>query len=353
MVPGGPRLQIFDVAEVAARVEAAGKPDWLIEGLWPADAHGVLGATYKAGKSWAVDDLAVSCVTGTPWLGHFPTLRGACVMFLGEGGDRATLRRLDAIAEGRGLTRGELTGLRLCFAVPRLLSDPDLREVAAELERGPRVVILDPLYLAAAGARGADLYAMGEALGRIQQLCQAAHAGLVITTHWNQTGEGTGAARFTGAGPSAWGRVLGSGAVEQDHTDGDGASTVLVRWEFTGGEILGTAFRMRRRVWADDRADLASPMHYDVEVSDAELELPPGAAGLTFTQQRVLDTLGTDPSTDAVTVRDIGDAVAHDGRGYPLQARTIQKALNALADKGLADGESGEKPTDAARWWRL
>jgi len=64
-------LAISTYGEVAARVAAAGEPRWLIQGLWPADAYGVLAAQEKAGKTWAALDLAVSVATGQPWLDHF------------------------------------------------------------------------------------------------------------------------------------------------------------------------------------------------------------------------------------------------------------------------------------------
>jgi Fe2+ or Zn2+ uptake regulation protein len=46
-------LAVSSYGEVAARVAAAGEPRWLIQGLWPADAYGVLAAKAKAGKTWA------------------------------------------------------------------------------------------------------------------------------------------------------------------------------------------------------------------------------------------------------------------------------------------------------------
>src|SRR5204863_1569518 len=98
----------------------------------------------------------------------------------------------------------------------------------------PRGVILDPLYLSAPAGKGSDLYAMGDALYGLQSICQDAGAALAVVTHWNQTGQGTGARRFTGAGPAEWGRVLGSAAVERRALDPGGASNVLLRWEFTG-----------------------------------------------------------------------------------------------------------------------
>jgi hypothetical protein len=62
------------------RVAAAGEPHWLIQGLWPPDAYGVLAAQEKAGKIWAAIDLTVSVATGRPRLDHFacPTPARCC-----------------------------------------------------------------------------------------------------------------------------------------------------------------------------------------------------------------------------------------------------------------------------------
>jgi RecA-family ATPase len=78
---------VQDLAMVLARVQAAGPPAWLIEGVWPRDAYGVFAAEDKAGKTWAMLDLACSVAAGRPWLGHFgcpPS--GPVLVFLGEGG---------------------------------------------------------------------------------------------------------------------------------------------------------------------------------------------------------------------------------------------------------------------------
>jgi AAA domain len=115
-------LAISTYREVVARVAAAGEPRWLIQGLWPADAYGVLAAQEKAGRTWAALDLAVSVATGRPWLDHFlcPT-PGPVLVFLGEGGERATVRRIEAIATAKGVDPDQLAErLRLCFRVPRL-----------------------------------------------------------------------------------------------------------------------------------------------------------------------------------------------------------------------------------------
>ena len=209
--PPGRGLVVEDLAAVLARVAAAGPPAWLIQGVWPRDAYGVFAAEDKAGKTWAMLDLACSVAAGVPWLGHFPCPpSGPVLVFLGEGGERAMVRRLEAICAHKHLNLQALAArrrLRLCFRVPKLTSGQELQTVAAELAEHPAaLVVLDPLYLAVAGAAsGADLYAMGAVLSGIQGVCQHAGAALVVVTHWNKTGEGRGAKRISGVGPGAWG----------------------------------------------------------------------------------------------------------------------------------------------------
>jgi AAA domain len=346
-------LAVTSFGEVAARVAAAGEPRWLIQGLWPADAYGVLAAQEKAGKTWAALDLAVSVATGQPWLDHFacPT-PGPVLVFLGEGGERATVRRIEAIATAKGVDPDQLADqLRLCFRVPRLAAPgagSELAAIQAELEAHPAgLVVLDPLYLAAAGASGANLYDMGAVLQAIQGVCQAAGCALLVVTHWNKTGDGRGADRISGAGPAAWARVICSIAVHYRGSDPDGASTVVLGVELIGGEIADTRFRIRRRVHAEDPADLGTPLSYAVEVltADDDEDLEPAAAALSKSRQWVLAALRT--GGDMQTVKQLGDRLAQDG--HPLKPRTIQTALGELEAAELAVGS--EEGSGRARYW--
>jgi AAA domain len=346
-------LAVSSFGEVAARVAAAGEPRWLIQGLWPADAYGVLAAQEKAGKTWAALDLAVSVATGQPWLDHFacPT-PGPVLLFLGEGGERATVRRIEAIATAKGVDPSQLADrLRLCFRVPRLAAPgagSELAAIQAELEAHPAVLlVLDPLYLAAAGASGANLYDMGAVLQAIQGVCQQAGCALLVVTHWNKTGDGRGADRISGAGPAAWARVICSVSVDHRASDDDGASKVLLGFELIGGEIADTRFRIRRRIHAEDPADLGSPLSYSVEVlaGDDGQDLDPAAAGLSPSRQWVLAALQA--GGDMQTVKQLGDRLAETGR--PLKPRTIQTALGELEATGLAQGS--EEGNGRARYW--
>jgi hypothetical protein len=210
------------------------------------------------------------------------------------------------------------------------------------------LVVLDPLYLAAAGASGSNLYDMGSVLQAIQGVCQQAGCALLVVTHWNKTGDGRGADRISGAGPAAWARVICSVSIHYRGSDPDGASNVVLGVELIGGEIADTRFRIRRRVQADDPADLGAPLAYAVEVlagDDEDLDLEPAAAALSKSRQWVLTALRA--GGDMQTVKQLGDRLAQ--AGHPLKPRTIQTALGELEAAGLATGS--EEGNGRARYW--
>jgi hypothetical protein len=88
---------------IASLIDALAKepaPTFLASPIWPSDAYGILGTPMKAGKTWLVSDLAVAVAQGGAWLGRFPIERqGPVLMFLGEGGKRKMVRRLEAVAQ--------------------------------------------------------------------------------------------------------------------------------------------------------------------------------------------------------------------------------------------------------------
>jgi len=352
-------LVIEDLGDVAARVDAAGPPAWLIEGLWPADAYGVLAAEDKAGKTWAALDLAVSVAAGHPWFGHHPCpTPGRVLVFLGEGGERSIVRRLRGIAAHKRVDLEQVSaapGLRVCFRVPMLRAGADLLAVERELsERPARLVVLDPLYLAAAGqASGGNLYEMGAVLTPIQAICQRAGAALVVVTHWNKTGEGTDHRRISGVGPSAWGRVLASAAVAYRGATPEGASQVVLAFQLVGGEIPDTRFRVRRTVRALDPVDLASPLEYAAEVladddtAGGDARVLRGADGQPLKVSRSWVLAALETGGELQTVKQLGDHTA--AQGHPLKERTIQDALADLEAARLAEGT--EAIPGMARYW--
>ena len=273
--PPRPVLAIEGIGAIAARVDATPPPQFIARPVWPADAYGVLAAENKAGKSWAALDLAVSVAAGTAWMGLWPCeTPGPVLVFLGEGSERKTVRRLRAVCAFHGVRLEELP-IRVCHRAPKLADGLHLGAIAAELAATPAaLVIVDPLYLSAGGANGASLYDMGDLLGGVQYLAQAASAALVVVHHWNQTGTGKDRSRMSGAGPAEWGRVLVSVSVDERRTEPDRTSVVTLGWRIVGDELPDTDVKVVRRVRATDPDDLASPMTYRVDPAGITADAP-------------------------------------------------------------------------------
>ena len=109
-------------------------------------------------------------------------------------------------------------------------------------------------------------------------------------------------------------------------------------WSFSGGEINDTEIRVRRRVWVDDRNDLLSPMHYEVEL----LQLDKDETNLSDVQVAVLTVLDEVPITTSEVEAATNTSRTQQGQD-PFAKRSIQVALKSLHEEhGLAD-RSGEE----------
>lgn len=224
--PGEHGLEPFTIAELRA-LNAAAPPAWILDGLWAAGDHMVLGADAKIGKSMAMVDLAVSVASGTAFLGALDMgdAGKGVAMFCAEDSAREVLRRLDAVCASRGLTLDDLP-ITVGTSVPQLGSAGSLAELARLLQHyRPAVVVLDPLCLAVGGASGASLYEMGSLLGSFGRVCRDARASAVVVHHWNKGGFGTGAARLSGTGTTQWARTIASVRAASSGMDGEGRLT--------------------------------------------------------------------------------------------------------------------------------
>jgi hypothetical protein len=320
-----------------------------VRGWWPSGTYGVHGAEQKAQKTWNAIDLAVSVASGTPWLGAFPVDDpGAVIVFAGEGGEASILRRIDAVAESRGVTADHLR-IAVCSRAPHLSDSLHLSLFAEALDLyRPRLVVLDPLYLAAKGAKLGDLYAMGAMLERPQHMCSDADAALFVVTHHNRA-EGRGAHRLTGAGPAEWGRVLINATVISRHTDPATAATrVLTELDGIGGEIPDQSTRLLRVITADDPDDLESPLRYDVSVTDAEAPGPTGGADMPPARAKLLEALRS--AGEPRTADQLVDSIV-ETHGHGLRRETVSKNLNALLKLSLIDCLNPDAAFGEAKLW--
>jgi hypothetical protein len=355
---GRPVVSIFTTPLVfhgiVSLIDALAKeppPTFLASPVWPGDAYGILGASMKAGKTWLVSDLAIAVAHGGAWLGRFPIERqGPVLMFLGEGGRRKMVRRLMAVAEFYNVELRALP-IVLCLRAPHLSDEQHLATIADKLDEvRPSLAVIDPLYLAARGAQGSQLYEMGAVLEGIQSLCQRVGSALLVSHHLNRQ-EGRGMGRLSGAGPAEWGRVIVTGEVKASRTDPETQeSAVTLELDFVGDEIPETTLTIRRRVRAIDPDDLASPLVYSVEVLENATRARDDD-GMPPSHQRVLAVLTASTPGEWLDRYAIGDRLAADDTGRPcLRKRTILDATAALVERGLIESRGS---AGSAYQWRV
>lgn len=120
---------------------------WLIRHLWTRAGVGIIGGQPKLGKSWLGLDMAVSVVSGTPCLGHFPVEQtGPALVYLAEDPLGDVRSRLDALCAHRHLDLRRLDLQVVTAPVLRLDQDQDQKRLSATIEAlKPRLVVLDPL----------------------------------------------------------------------------------------------------------------------------------------------------------------------------------------------------------------
>lgn len=124
----------------------AAEQRWLIEGLWAAEAVGIVGGEPKCCKSFLALDMAVSVASASPCLRRFPVARaGRVLLFPAEDALSVVRQRLEGICACAGL---RLTDLDLqVITAPSLRLDLDtdrekLEQTVAALR--PALLVLDP-----------------------------------------------------------------------------------------------------------------------------------------------------------------------------------------------------------------
>lgn len=119
---------------------------WLIEGLWGAEAVGIIGGEPKCCKSFLALDMAVAVASATPCLRRFPVARtGRVLLFAAEDALTTVRVRLEGICAA--------TDLRLADLDLQVITAPTLR-LDLELDRErledtvrtlrPTLLLLDP-----------------------------------------------------------------------------------------------------------------------------------------------------------------------------------------------------------------
>lgn len=119
---------------------------WLIEGLWSAEAVGIVGGEPKCCKSFLALDMVVAVASGAPCLRRFPTSRrGRVLLFAAEDSPSVVRQRLTGIAVASGFALAALDIHVIVAPVLRLdveLDQRRLEETVSALQ--PALLVLDP-----------------------------------------------------------------------------------------------------------------------------------------------------------------------------------------------------------------
>jgi len=119
---------------------------WLIEGLWGAEAVGIVGGEPKCCKSFLALQLAVSVASGAPCLQRFPAAKtGRVLLFAAEDAPHVVRDRLERICAVAAVTLADLDIQVIVAPVLRLDLDADrarLDDTIASLH--PTLLVLDP-----------------------------------------------------------------------------------------------------------------------------------------------------------------------------------------------------------------
>jgi len=200
--------EILPFRAAAALADVPDDRRWLIDGLWAAEAVGIVGGEPKCCKSFLALDMAVAVASGAPCLGRFtPADRGRVLLFAAEDSLPIVRRRLEAIAIAAGTALDDLDIQVITAPTLRLdlVDDRDrLARTVAHLR--PRLLILDPFVR----LHRIDENVSGEVaplLAYLREL-QRLHAVAVVLVHHARKGAGKARAGQALRGSSefhAWG----------------------------------------------------------------------------------------------------------------------------------------------------
>lgn len=176
------RFEVLTAAELSGSEYSL---EYLVEDVLVAAQPMILGGPQKVLKTMLALTLAVSLVSGAAFLGRFKVRRKLRALVMSAESGAATLQEnLRRIAAAMDLDIDQLDGLFVCQAVPRFDSAEDLAELKKLLKRlRIDVLFIDPAYMAIPSGDTSNLFAQGELLRRVSELCERLGTTVVLLHH--------------------------------------------------------------------------------------------------------------------------------------------------------------------------
>jgi DNA transposition AAA+ family ATPase len=186
------RFRLYKPAELDDLPE----PNWLIEGILPANALGVLYGASGVGKTFVALSMALSIAAAHSWCGK-PTKSGSVLYVAAEGVSGMRLR-VQAYQRRHGIFAEQIRYLGDVFDLRRMA---EIEELISTLKRAnfrPDLIVLDTLARLIPGADENSSKDMGEAIRAMDGLRRAFDATVLLIHHTGKNGElerGSGALR--------------------------------------------------------------------------------------------------------------------------------------------------------------
>jgi len=143
-----------------------------------------IGGREKSFKTGIAADLAVSLATGEPFLNQFDILcePKRTAFFTAEIGVRAAQALFGRITRSKGLNPRDIDDIFIIERLPTFQINAHTNKPVDPVgltmlkrffrDQQPTVAVFDPLYLAMAGAPVGDMYAIGNVLNSISEICR-------------------------------------------------------------------------------------------------------------------------------------------------------------------------------------
>ncbi|MBF6131606.1 AAA family ATPase [Nocardia otitidiscaviarum] len=163
--------------------------EWLIRGVWPRHSFGPMGGEKKTLKSYNLLAISVAVASGEPLFGEFEVMApGPVLYYVGEGGQRPFMRRLQAVARAYKVDLADLP-ISAVFQVGSLAGSEFVDALRRNLDQvQPALIILDPLYaFHPPGVEAQNLYARGRMLAELSGQV-ADESALIVADHFKKNG---------------------------------------------------------------------------------------------------------------------------------------------------------------------
>ncbi len=176
----------------------------------------------KTGKSWLVNDLAISVATGRPWLDTFETTAGRVLIMDNELHPETIATRLPMVADARGIDRGLLdTSISVVTTRGNL---QNIHSIGSLFEGiGPGVfdlVVLDSMYrFLPDGVDENSNSGLAGVYNQIDKYAELLQCAFVLVHHTTKGSQAERSVTDVGAGAGAQSRAADTHLVFRDHQE--------------------------------------------------------------------------------------------------------------------------------------